>query len=82
MTIATVVPCLICQQPLSMRLAKGRKSEVDYLNGLVASKGLQAGVATPVNRATVEVMHDIDDGRIKPDPSNLQRLLRAGGMEP
>ena len=26
MTTATSVPCLICQQPLSMRLAKGRKS--------------------------------------------------------
>ncbi len=26
MTTATSVPCLICQQPLSLRLAKGRKS--------------------------------------------------------
>ena len=26
MTTATAVPCLICQQPLTLRLAKGRKS--------------------------------------------------------
>jgi len=36
---------------------KGRPTEVDYLNGLVVRKGREAGVATPANRAIVELVH-------------------------
>ena len=56
---------------------KGRRSEIDYLNGLVAQKGREVGLTTPVNDATVEVMHDIDSGRVQPEPSLLDRLLQA-----
>jgi len=31
MTAASSVPCLICQQPLTLRLAKGRKSGKPFL---------------------------------------------------
>jgi hypothetical protein len=31
MTLATPIPCLICQQPLTLRLAKGRKSGKCFL---------------------------------------------------
>jgi hypothetical protein len=31
MTTATPIPCLICQQPLTMRLARGRKSGKPFL---------------------------------------------------
>ena len=31
MTTATSVPCLICQQPLTLRLARGRKSGKPFL---------------------------------------------------
>ena len=67
---------------MAQDVVKGRKSEIDYLNGLVVAKGRETGIPTPVNQATVEVMHEIDDGRLKPDPSNLERLVRAAGMAP
>jgi hypothetical protein len=31
MTSATSIPCLICQQPLTLRLARGRKSGKPFL---------------------------------------------------
>ena len=31
MTTATPVPCMICQQPLTLRLARGRKSGKPFL---------------------------------------------------
>jgi len=31
-------------------LARGRKSEIDYLNGAVVRKGEALGIATPANR--------------------------------
>lgn len=51
---------------------KVRRSEVDYLNGLVVRKGKEKGVPTPVNQAVVDVMHRVDEGELKPDGSNME----------
>jgi len=55
---------------------KGRHSEVDDLNGLVAREGRRHGVATPVNDAVVELAHRIERGALSPEPRNLA-LLKA-----
>ena len=55
---------------------KGRKSEVDFLNGLVVQKGRQAGVPTPLNEAMVSLTRQIEEGVIKPDRGNLEILSR------
>lgn len=51
---------------------KGRRSEVDYLNGLLVRKGAAKGIPTPINHAVTEAMHRLDGGLLKPDPSNLE----------
>ncbi len=51
---------------------KARRSEVDYLNGLVVRKGEEKGVPAPVNQAVVEVMYRVDRGELKPDGSNVE----------
>jgi len=51
--------------------AKGRYTETDYLNGLVAMKGREAGVPTPCNEAIVEINRRIRAGALKPDRSNI-----------
>lgn len=38
----------------------GHRSEVDYLNGLVVSRGEKHGITTPVNRMLVSLMHAIE----------------------
>jgi ketopantoate reductase len=58
---------------------KGRYSEVDQLNGLVVKKGRAAGVATPLNKAVVEVTRQIQKGDLKPDRSNLEILKKLMG---
>ncbi len=40
-----------------------RKTEVDPQIGVIADLGAQAGIATPVIRRLVELIHDIEDGR-------------------
>lgn len=55
---------------------KGRHSEVDDLNGLVAAEAERLGRAAPVNAAISELAHRIEQGVLKPEPSNL-RLLQA-----
>jgi len=53
---------------------KGRRTEVDYLNGHVVKKGEETGIATPMNRAITDLMKKLERGEIKPDPSHLSQL--------
>lgn len=53
---------------------KGRRTEVDYLNGLVARKGRAAGIPTPMNDALVEVTKRVEAGELKSSPDNLKLL--------
>lgn len=50
---------------------KGRMTETDYLNGLIARKGREAGVPTPANDAVVEINRRIRDGQLKPARTNI-----------
>ena len=54
--------------------AKGRRTEVDYLNGYVAKKGLECGVPTPMNTAVTKMNQLIDEGVYSAEPENLKRL--------
>ena len=57
-------------------MLKGRRTEVDYLNGYVVRKGREMGVPTPMNEAIVEVTKRLEAGELKPDPANLSLLTR------
>jgi len=54
---------------------KGRRSEVDFMNGLVSRKGLEVGVPTPYNDAMVSAMHRIDDRSLDQGPSMIDVVL-------
>ncbi len=55
---------------------KGRRTETDYLSGLVVRKGREATIPTPANEAVTEVNAQIRQGRLKPDRSNLALVER------
>ena len=55
-------------------ILKGRRTEVDYINGLVSRKGRENGVPTPINDAAVELMKGLERGEFQPDPANIHRL--------
>jgi len=55
---------------------KGRRTEIDYLNGLVAAEGRGAGVPTPFNDAVVAAFHAHAVGALRPDLRNLDPLVR------
>ena len=56
---------------------KGRRTEIDYLNGYVSQQGKRLGVPTPVNDAVVAAVRRHGVGTLKPDPENLEPLLAA-----
>lgn len=57
-------------------ILKGRRTEVDYINGLVARKGRESGVATPMNDAAVAMVKRLERGEMGPAPENIIQLER------
>ena len=64
---------------MAQDVKKGRRSEIDQMNGFVAGKGREVSVPTPFTDALIDAMHGIDDGSLTPGPDNLDRVLRAAG---
>jgi 2-dehydropantoate 2-reductase len=55
-------------------MMKGRRTEVDYLNGYVVRKGREVGVPTPMNAAIVAVTKRMEAGELTQGVANLQLL--------
>ena len=55
-------------------ILKGRRTDSDYMNGLVVEKGREAKVPTPLNEAITSLVKQIEQGELKPDISNLKNL--------
>ena len=53
---------------------KGRRTEIEYLNGYVVKRGADAGVSTPLCEAISKLIKRVQRGELKPDPSNLGLL--------
>jgi 2-dehydropantoate 2-reductase len=58
---------------------KGRRSEIDYMNGLIAQKGREFAVPTPFNDAVIEAMRAVDDGTLPQNADHVERVMRAAG---
>ena len=54
---------------------KGRRGEVDDINGLVVSEQTKIGGRAPVNARLVDIAHRIERGELAADPSNANLLL-------
>ncbi len=53
---------------------KGRRSEIEFISGVVARKGKELGIATPCNDAVVEIDRRINDAEIAMDAANFELL--------
>ncbi len=53
-------------------LERGRKTEIDFLNGYVVEKARQLDVPVPLNEAVVRMIKEIEAGKRKIAPANLE----------
>ena len=53
-------------------LEKGKLTEVDSINGAVSEYGRKVGCPTPMNDCVVEIIHNIEQGKMKPGFDNLK----------
>jgi 2-dehydropantoate 2-reductase len=54
---------------------KGRRAEINDINGLVVSEGLRLGIPTPANSMTLRLASEIESGVRKAEPGNLAEIL-------
>jgi 2-dehydropantoate 2-reductase len=63
-------------------LRRGRPTEIDFLNGLVARTAEQAGLPAPWNRAVCQLVGEMERGLLQPQEPNLIELgRRAAAMQ-
>jgi 2-dehydropantoate 2-reductase len=55
-------------------IEKGRKTEVDFVNGYVVRKGVAVGLKTPANELVTKVINEMEDGKRKPSLDNLKEF--------
>ncbi|MCP4675500.1 MAG: 2-dehydropantoate 2-reductase [Deltaproteobacteria bacterium] len=60
-------------------LERGRKTEIDYLNGYVVEKAKETGVEAPLNATIVRVIKEIEAGSRQIGPQNMTDLLAVMG---
>jgi len=56
---------------MAVAIERGRKPEIDWLNGEIVRRGAQHGVPTPLNRELVSVVHDLVAKRSRPGLETL-----------
>jgi 2-dehydropantoate 2-reductase len=55
-------------------MAKGRRTEIEYLNGFVVGEGEQVGIAARANERLVEIVKRVERGELKQDPRHITDL--------
>jgi 2-dehydropantoate 2-reductase len=63
------------QRPsMGQDIMKGRRTEIDFINGLVAAKGAELKIATPANSGIVEVVRRVERGEIPPSAETVAHI--------
>lgn len=55
-------------------IVKGRRTEIEFLNGFIVGKGKEIGIQTPANAALTDIVKRVETGEIKPDKSHILAL--------
>jgi len=57
-------------------IRRGRRTEIEFINGYVVKMARQFGLDAPINAAIVETVHAITSGRLAPNPGLLAQVLQ------
>ena len=59
---------------MAQDVIKGRKTEIEHLNGFVSKTGKEMGIPTPYNDAVVQIIRGIESGEFLVTQKNLGRV--------
>jgi 2-dehydropantoate 2-reductase len=52
-------------------MVKGRRTEIQFLNGFIVRKGQEIGLATPANAALTDIVTRVEKGELQPDKKHI-----------
>jgi 2-dehydropantoate 2-reductase len=55
-------------------MQKGRRSEIEFINGFVVREGEKVGLSCPANAALTDLVKRVERSELKPDPRNITEL--------
>jgi 2-dehydropantoate 2-reductase len=55
-------------------MVKGRRTEIQFLNGFVVAKGKEVGIDAPTNAILTDIVTRVERGELKPDPKHITDL--------
>jgi 2-dehydropantoate 2-reductase len=58
---------------------RGRRTEIDFINGYVAQLGADNALPVSMNAAITQMVHSIESGAVHPNPARLVELIGKGG---
>jgi 2-dehydropantoate 2-reductase len=71
------------QRPsMGQDMAKGRRTEIEYLNGFVVREGEQAGIQARANERLVDIVKKIERGDLKQDPRHNRVTAELNSARP
>src|ERR1700728_1381026 len=63
------------QRPsMGQDMQKGRRTEIEFLNGLVVREGEKVGLACRANAVLVDIVKKVERGELKADPRHISEL--------
>ncbi|MGA8402475.1 MAG: ketopantoate reductase C-terminal domain-containing protein, partial [Stellaceae bacterium] len=63
------------QRPsMGQDMAKGRRTEIEFLNGFVVREGEQVGIRAAANERLVDIVKKVERGELKQDPRHISEL--------
>lgn len=63
------------QRPsMGQDMLKGRRTEIELINGLIAARGDEVGIPTPANKGLVDVVLRVERGELAPSRDNVADL--------
>jgi 2-dehydropantoate 2-reductase len=63
------------QRPsMGQDMAKGRRTEIEYINGYVVQEGEKLGLTSRANAALTDIVLRVERGELKPDPRHIVDL--------
>jgi len=55
-------------------MVKGRRTEIEFLNGFIVDRGNEIGMPTPANAALTEIVKRVEKGELSPDKRHILDL--------
>src|ERR1700731_2618514 len=64
----------LARPSMGQDMYKGRRTEIDFINGVIAEKGREVGVPTPSHVQLIEAVKRVEHGQIPAQPENLYAI--------